>query len=143
MTSRDLKNLGIDLTQVQNQSNERPQRTRKEVNYNLNKPRKNTKQPTPKFKMPDTPETPDNTEGPNNSQKDAKVEVSLQTDPNLQGLSESQLAYVNTLITSQMMKVASSMRVVPMNPSINIPIYDEANMASDTWRTWLSETTVS
>ncbi len=117
MTSRDLKNLGIDLTKVQNFSNERPQRQRGQVNYNLNKSRKNnTQKPPDNITMPETPETPENPGEPNNSQNDAKVNTQIQTDPNLQGLSETQLAYVSTLIKSQMMKVASSMRVVPMNP---------------------------
>lgn len=129
--SRDLKNLGIDLTKVDNLSNERPQRNRAQVNYNYTKPRKNSQKPPKNSTMPDTPpETPSDS---SNTQKDAKVNTNLQTDPNLQGLSETQLQYVNTLITSQMMKVASSMRVVPMNPAINIPIYDEANMTSETF----------
>ncbi len=117
MTSRELKNLGVNLTGDKEESRGKKLRTRQldHSKANMGKDQQQVDAENP--------------------QGEAKVSVPPpeQGDPNLQGLSPTKLAYISSLVQAQMMKVASSMRVVPLNPAINIPIYDENNMTSDTF----------
>lgn len=135
MSNRDLKNLGINLTDEE-VSSERKLRERKENKSNLNNSKKPTsKIPKQRNNMPDL-ETPANTPVDTEAKKIEVKDMATQnvnTDPNLQGLSPTKLAYINSLVQTQMMKVASSMRSVPLNPAISVPLYDEGNMTSQTF----------
>lgn len=147
MTNRELRDLYKDLTEEEiaslvsdNSTNTRQRRrnlnlgqnpTRMSRNNPPNNP--NEEDNTSEDRNP-PPGAPDNSQPPANEQNGASA-TNLTTDPVLQGLSPTKIAYISSLIAQQISSAANTIRVVSVNPAINLPYYDEENMTSDTFFT--------
>lgn len=141
--SRELKELrnaqsGLFFSHLADEdstsNNERQLRTRlPKADQNKSKKVKRTKE---KSSSSNTPIASPITENePSTSLKMGTDPSAIAADPHLKGLSPTKLDYISKLLMQQSVAVATSMRVVPLNPSINIPIYNENTMTSDTFFT--------
>ncbi|CAL8129385.1 unnamed protein product [Orchesella dallaii] len=55
------------------------------------------------------------------------------TDPTLAGLSPNRVAKIQTIVTEQVLKQVSQLRITPINPRVDIPTYDSKRMTASTY----------
>lgn len=156
--NREVENLTFNVKYGEEEESDREKRLKdreaaKQENFKKAVSKKNKKEKSSVVLSP--PETPVEDEDKAFYDAEEKVEnpevvtqpevvimtdsTNISSDPVLKDLSPSKLTYIASLLSKSKDEKknaqieVSSMRVVPINPAIHIPYYDDANMTSETF----------